>query len=294
MMSSDSNPLLFYIHVPKTAGTTMKMIIEWLYRWPEIFWVNKAQPIEEKVNQLNEKQIRNLKIVAGHRPYGMHQYFPAEDYQYFTFIREPVDRVISQYYYLKRSPKHKLYPYVNNPNYSLKRLIEENHFQNFNIQTHWLTGMPKSYFQEGHQNQETIDLALDNIKRDFAFVGLNDHFDEGLVILKRLFGWSTPFYAMKNVTKSRDKQADFSQETIDLIKEKNQMDVRIYDYCRNNFFETLEYHKGDKFNSELAQLKFWNQKLGRYKPYRLKLLKDLTIKTLYQGFTRKNTVDVLP
>lgn len=294
-MHKQDKTLLLYIHVPKTAGTTMKMILEWLYPWHQIFWAKSADYVQAKTKKLTETQLENISIIAGHSPFGMHNYFPHGQYQYFTFLREPISRFISQYNFLRRSPGHRLYPYIRDKGFGLKDFLDNGVFRNFNIQTHWLTGIDKAYFREGNQSQEVVNKAINNIERDFAFVGLNDHFDEGLILLKRLFGWSTPFYAKKNVTSSKDKTAEFDQELIDQIKEANQMDLQVYEYCQQQFFNKIAQERDDQFEEELARLRNLNRKIGTLKPYRLKLLKDSVLKgfqTTMKGGTE--AVDVFP
>ncbi len=295
-MDNKDQRLLLYIHVPKTAGTTMKTIIQWLYKWNEIFWAKNQQYLHEKVNNLSTQQLQNISIVAGHSPYGMHEYFPHSSYKYFTFLREPIDRTISQYYFISRSPHHPLYPYIVNKGLSLKQLIEKGLFDRFNIQTYWLTGIDKNYFTEGHQSQEVTDTALANIQEDFDFVGLNEYFDEGLILLKRFYNWSTPFYAKKNVTKNRDKPHHFDEATLDLIRERNQMDLAIYKNCQEQFLKQLEMErkKGNGFLEDYETLMKINRKVGKLKPYRLKLLKDSVFKGIYSGITGKAAVDVWP
>lgn len=293
-MTSQSEPVNFYIHVPKTAGTTFKTIIETLYPWQEIFWAKNKKYVGDKIGRLSEADIQKLRIVAGHTPFGMHEYFPFQNFQYFTFLRHPVDRAISHYYYLKRTPNQKFYHYINEQGYSLHQLLEERLFMNFNMQTYWLTGIDKDYFRNGNQDEETINLALHNIDKYFTFIGLNDRFDESLILLKRKLGWSMPYYASKNVTQKRDKQADFSAETIDLIKETNKMDMRLYEYCQSWFEETLAKENEEAFQEELAHLRQLNDRVGKYKLYRLKLIKNALHKFIAENVSGKEKVDVWP
>jgi hypothetical protein len=293
-MNRYNQPVSYYVHVPKTAGTTMRIIFLWLYWWNQILWAKGKDYLADKAQNMSAHDLARIRLVAGHSTFGMHEALPFTNFQYFTILREPVARVLSQYYYLRRQPKHRLYDVVNRYNLSLKTLLEENYL-NPNVQTFWMTGADKQNFRGGHYDPEIVEKAKQNIDQYFGFVGLNEYFNESLILLKRQMGWHRyPLYAQKNVTKSRKKQDEESPETLEAIKRYNQMDLELYDYVAAQFHERLAAVNDEDFQAEVDQLQKLNQRFGSYKPYRLKVLSGFISRGVQQFFGSHEKPEVLP
>lgn len=293
-MQCYNQPVLYYVHVPKTAGTTMRIIFLWLYWWNQILWAKGKDYLAEKAQNMSANDLANIRLVAGHSTFGMHEALPFPNFQYFTILREPVSRVLSQYYYLRRQPKHRLYDVVNRYDLSLKTILEENYL-NPNVQTFWMTGADKQYFRGGHYYPEIVEMAKQNIDQYFGFVGLNEYFNESLILLKQQMGWHRyPIYAQKNVTKSRKRQDEESPETLDAIRRYNQMDLELYDYVATKFHERLATVNDEDFQAEVDHLQKLNQRFGSYKPYRLKVLSGFISRSVQQFFVSHEKPEVLP
>jgi hypothetical protein len=68
-------------------------------------------------------------------------------------------------------------------------------------------------------------------------VGLFEHFEESLALMKLRFGWKLARYSSFNVTRGRPRKADIPQSTLDLIEDKNSLDISLYN-CAANIFQT--------------------------------------------------------
>ena len=71
---------------------------------------------------------------------------------------------------------------------------------------------------------------MSHLKNHFAVVGITEKFDKSLLLMKKKLGWSYPVYRKQNVNQKRKKISELSSDLIDLIKEKNKMDIELYDY----------------------------------------------------------------
>ena len=69
---------LIFLHIPKTAGTTLNRIIEWQYSPFEIFTMDpyRIRATPERLKRLPEGRRRRLRVVRGHMFYGVHECLP--------------------------------------------------------------------------------------------------------------------------------------------------------------------------------------------------------------------------
>ena len=99
------------MHLPKCGGTTFNTILDRMYLPEEIFDIkltdNSSLNTEDFIS-LAVQEKDKIKLLKGHMQFGLHKYFSANS-EYITFLRNPIERIISYYYYVKRSPNHRLY-----------------------------------------------------------------------------------------------------------------------------------------------------------------------------------------
>ena len=69
---------LIFLHIPKTAGTTLNRIIEWQYNPLSIFTIDPygIRATAERLRELPEERRRRLRMVRGHCYYGLHKFSP--------------------------------------------------------------------------------------------------------------------------------------------------------------------------------------------------------------------------
>ena len=84
---------LIFLHIPKTAGTTLNRIIEWQYNPLSIFTIDPygIRATAERLQELPEERRRRLRMVRGHCYYGLHKLLP-QGATYITMLRDPVKR----------------------------------------------------------------------------------------------------------------------------------------------------------------------------------------------------------
>ena len=101
---------LIFLHIPKTAGTTLNRIIEREYSPFAIFTMDphRIRATAERFKRLPEGRRRRFHVVRGHLFYGIHQFLP-QGATYITMLREPVARLLSSYYFVLRRPLNPLH-----------------------------------------------------------------------------------------------------------------------------------------------------------------------------------------
>lgn len=209
-------PFLF-VHVPKTAGSTLSSVFKRNER-PSRFLHTWAQPHLYDMPKVAAKD-----TVFGHFRYGLHFYF-RRNCTYMTVLREPVDRVVSHYYFHiqhKKDPGHAFAM-----NHTFEEWVRESPSGN-NEQTRMISGIRSEF----NITRKTLDMAKHHLM-EMAVVGLTEKYQETLMLLKYIAGFNIVKYRAINKGVKRPKTADVSKKTIELIKKHNWADLELYDLAK--------------------------------------------------------------
>lgn len=230
------SPIVF-IHAPKTGGMTLYSMIREIYKPSELHKINPAAESIEKYKSLPQTRKDKLKMIYGHMDYALRELLPP-DSSYVTLMRHPVDRVISHYYYVRRTEndplrelamRSSLYDWVAHCN------LEEME----NGQTRRLSGMA-GRMKFGECSMEMLAQAKTNVARDFALVGVTERYDETYILMSKMFGWPIKNFPLVNVAKWKPGQNEIPARTIRLIEKFNALDMELYDHATRLFDEKTE------------------------------------------------------
>jgi hypothetical protein len=255
----DQETTAIFLHIHKTAGTTLHRIIERQYPPEEIHFLqgDDGHAAIEEFKALSEEQRASIRMLKGHMAFGLHAWIPGPS-TYFTILRDPIERVISDYYFILREPNHYLYDIVASENLGLQTFLERqipvmlNDAQVRMISGVW--GGPGF----GECDRDTLELAKKNLCEHFAVVGITEKFDETLFLLKETFDWQNSIeYQHHNVTQNRPKKSDLGRETLRTIKEANQLDIELYAYAEK-LFRTQIRRRGLLFGLRLKAFQLHN------------------------------------
>ena len=232
-MTHKSKAVIF-LHMPKTAGTTFYDAIKFQYRKREIFTCSGIiENSVEMFNQLPDVKKQQIKFFKGHMTFGLHQ-FLTQPSTYISILRHPTKRFISLYYYLQQSTTHAQHHHVVGK--SLHDFAQ-NQVIHHNFQTRFIAG--RSAFDSACSDEEKLAIAKANIDTHFAAIGIQERFDESLILFKHVLGWKNlPLYVRQNKSKKPD-HLDIEQSTIDLIEEKNSLDMQLYDYANQKLDQEI-------------------------------------------------------
>lgn len=259
MQKTDDTALIF-LHLPKTAGSTLNSIINRQYDSKTIYnlYGDLSQQITSTANfkKLSEEDQQKIKLIKGHIFYGFHDLISRPS-TYVTLLREPIDRVISLYYYIRRHPAHYHHDLVISKNMSLNDYISSGVSKELNNgQTRQIAGVDANQVEFGKCSIAMLETAKQNISKHFLFVGTTSRFDESLIFLKNHFGWKLPLYQKQNVTKNRPIKSEVSKDTLDLIENFNKLDIELYNNTEAHLEQQIKQQ--DSFAKELRSFKFVN------------------------------------
>jgi Sulfotransferase family len=264
------NETLIFLHIPKTGGSTIYKVLERQYSRAQTLRLESSQIARFKT--LPAAQHGRYRLIQGHLYFGLHRFVPGAS-TYMTFLRRPVERVLSFYYYARSTPDHYLYSQLVTERLDLKTLLaRELTSELCNGQTRQLAG------DEWEDPQRVVTrAALDRAQANlthFRVVGLLEKFDASLLLLRRAFGWHWPFYVKENVTKEKPDETFLDPETRGLIEEANRLDLELYEYARKLFDEHCRA-AGDSFAKELGHFRRSNRASARPVPRFARLLRRI-------------------
>lgn len=210
---------LISLHIPKTAGTSFRNTLVQVYGATSVIrldigLVHQETRIEEQV--YTEPHLPSgVRVVHGHFHYPTLQArFPiAPEVPVITWLRDPVERVVSNYFYLARRLREEL----------------QEEARGLNILSKMQRSLLEYAQQDQAQNRMSKFLAGRPLE-SFHFVGLVAHYEEDLQALARRLAWPTVPVFHYNETGAEKKPVD--PHILEMIREWNQEDIRLYERAR--------------------------------------------------------------
>jgi Galactose-3-O-sulfotransferase len=244
---SGTRSLLVFVHINKTAGTTLRYILRssygarhcdvepWHGAWSD-------PPFSSEDLQRVRKLYPRLASIAGHRISGYVDLEEAgTDFRYLTFLREPVALCASRFQYQL--------DYRKKQDLVFEEWIEKDWVRD--AQTQRIGG--------------TTDAndAIAVIRRKEMFVGLTERFDESIVLLQALRAPDLDIaYAPVNVAKSSDvaKQLLADATTRRMIEDANRADLELYEHVVNESYPAQQRDYGSGLAGAVAAFREGTQR----------------------------------
>ncbi|MEH7380573.1 sulfotransferase family 2 domain-containing protein [Bacillus sp. JJ1533] len=208
--------VLIFMHIPKSAGTTMRSIIKQQYSENEVCNLRYIE---------NENSLETIRCFYGHKPFGIHQkLLKSKSYTYITMLRDPIEHVISTYYYILRKPKNSMHNVIKNMSFEefITNNSEEFRLRTSNRQTRYASG----------ENPPDLGRAKENLAKHFSVVGITEMFDESVFLMMKELGWNNISYERQNVTKNRPLKDQLSKDVLKIIEDNNKLDIELYQYAK--------------------------------------------------------------
>ena len=229
-MNSSEKQLIF-LHLPKNGGTTIYQILNRFLNPKNIFtvsWQGEKGNLNDFFD-LKAEEKKKIKLLRGHFDYGIHTQFDS-NVEYFTFLRNSENRLMSFYSYVKRRPENRLFQQINDSDMSFESFIKLNDKDGNNGQIRKLSGVNST-------EKLMLETTLKNIEKHFPVVGLQEFFDESLLVLSHYYNWSLPYYIKQNVSK---KKKLITPKEKKIIQENNQGDIELYRFAENRLKKQIQ------------------------------------------------------
>jgi hypothetical protein len=247
---------IIFVHVPKTGGMSFGPVITRNFPRKSVIQTNGTlASCAEQLSRLPEKTRAEIQCLYGHVPFGLHNWL-SHPATYITLLRNPVDRLVSAYYYSLRRPEWGFHELIVKQHLSLYEFAaSEAAAELHNGQTRMLSGS-----DEPVSTIEALNRAKANLRQRFAFIGLTERFDESVLLCRRLLGLRSGFYLKKNINRLRVPLGRIPPRTVALIEERNSLDLELYDVARREFDRLAADLQG--LQTELVRFRRWNACYG--------------------------------
>lgn len=214
---------LVSLHIPKSAGTSFRNTLKKVYGQTAVLRVDvtlekgegekKALPFV-KVNEKHYQKKalpKSAKVIHGHfSPASLNKGLSLPpDVPYITWFRHPVERVISNYYYLVER---------------LEAIVKEEQ-RGVDILQKLVCDL-EQYAQRPLNRNRIKKFMRGKPLKEFTFVGIQEHYEEDLAAMSQHFGWPKPPVLHHNRT---GKKREIDDTLRQKIAEWNEQDMRLYE-----------------------------------------------------------------
>ena len=223
ILSPSKHPEIISLHIPKTAGTSFRNILKSVYGDDQVvrFDINEKGIIRMNESIYNKSSLPYVRVIHGHFVYKdlIKIFTLPENHKLITWVRDPVKRVISNFYYLESR---------------LKELLDEEN-NNLNIISKLQKTLIEYSRAEINRNRQSKFLNGCHLEK-FDFVGIHEFFEEEVIRLSKVLNWkNVPEILYHN--KTQVNRPVITKEILDEIYALNMEDVRLYEEAlkiRNN------------------------------------------------------------
>lgn len=252
--------ILFFLHIPKTAGITMTSIIESNFAPDQILGPQDWREARREIAELSVAELARIRCVRGHFWFGpgdevIHDRL-AVDPVVITMLRAPVARTISVYQHVMRWPQHWLRDRIGlapGETIPLEEFVAHPGAQTeiSNLQTRLIVGnVPGNPIDLDDPDEEAVRLDEEELLaratarlESFAWVGVTERMDASVRLLNALMGWPEVSEVPKlNPNEKPSTAIEISEQVREEILARNQLDLQVYAQASRLLEEAIVLH----------------------------------------------------
>jgi hypothetical protein len=256
----DSGSLVLFLHIPKTAGTTLHhffytayypttgsyesdengQLHYGIYHYPGGFEHADVAPPPDLARILRRPDVH---IVLGHFAFGIHE-LQSRPARYITVLRDPVERAVSVASHHLRWSEHgeREVPVAELEAF----LVWGNLAELDNGQTRRISGVDPSI-------PDALSRAKQNLADHFAAVGLTERMAESVALFSNELNWDVDYWLGPRQVNPQKLARPLSEDVVAAVERRNAVDLELYRWCSSRFDEQIERDR-PAFEARLARI----------------------------------------
>jgi|ERR1039458_28633 hypothetical protein len=229
--------MYIFNHIPKCGGLSYRALFE------EALGKARVEHISinlEEEYQPDPNEYRQYTMLMGHFGVRWNE-IVGPGRRWMTALREPIDRVVSTYYYWRHSAEvSPELPWLYMAHtMSLDEFVRSGHYLVLqgiqDVQT-WQLADDLRWRYHTVPEQDALAVAKQNLDK-FSFVGIYEEFERSVESMCKYLGVTPPGSVPRvNVTAKRRAVSELSPATIEAITELNTADMELYKYALRRFY----------------------------------------------------------
>ncbi len=246
--SGDTGLIDYFLHIPKTAGTTFMAALD------RQFYAERVCPAKlwRDLLRISSTELSRFRLFRGHF-YNLLPPYLDRPVRTLTFLRDPIERALSHYAHVVREPGHyfhkhalklgSLEAFIADPrtrpmisNFQTRSLalpfdirVNAARFGDEQLEALALERQIETWMPRPADEEALLQTALTRLN-GMAFVGLVERFDDSLLQLDRVSGWSLRETAGTRLNQSpqRIARAALDPATLAALEQANRLDLALY------------------------------------------------------------------
>jgi hypothetical protein len=229
---------VLFDHLPKCAGTTINEYLLSHYPRRLVFRTNGRHPMESviKFQSLPKNSRYGFHLIIGHLTNRLLDYIHP-DIITLTVFREPIDRIISHYFFVRRDQNHYLHDQVSRMNIKLEDYASSGLR---NELCNWYTCYFSGFSIEEAEMKpgESVNRAAQHIFNNYSIIGFQHDLPRVIEKLKSEANLYNFFQnPISNKTNGRITIEEVPDKTRKTIAEVNFLDVSLHALLKNKLGE---------------------------------------------------------
>jgi hypothetical protein len=249
--------IFYFLHIPKTAGTTFCFSV-----LPQFFASADICPAHDypELLPIPRTELDRYTLFRGHFYYFLVRFLPKRPIM-MTFLRDPVERLLSLYDHIYRDPKHYQHAALRSLPGGLRDAVRSpwllpNNFQVTSLAceldpTNTMDAARAAHplgldeysviYTEMTKHAPTkadFETACQRLS-EMEFVGLVERFAHSVELLCETFKWPMPIYESLNIAPARTRRDSIPADILQEIMDANELDLRLYEYATSLFLRRL-------------------------------------------------------
>lgn len=223
MIKYNKNKPLIFIHIPKCAGTSVDSVLK---KWFRKNFLRHGFIKQNKWYRSTPYDLRPGICISGHfsrrRNGGVQFLYPEVD-QFITFLREPFEAQLSQYFFWKKKRRKTLID---------QGILKEGSEEDFKNVNDFMDKRNKSFLLNFTPCEVTIDNFKEVFNKYYVYIGVVEDIQTSMDVLANKLHFPPQKIGRFNPSERNEKVPDELKE--EFIK-NNQLEYHIYNYILRRY-----------------------------------------------------------